>query len=1042
MDIVALSETRLAEEGQLAEDGAGYTFFWSGRPKDHEACHQAGVGFAIKTHLVNKLTSLPKGVSDRLMTLQLPLGENKEATLISAYAPTMTNPEEVKDRFYEELESTITSVPRKNKLIILGDFNARVGTDHQSWEGIIGRHGIGKCNSNGLLLLRVCSMYDLTITNTLFQQPSRNKTTWMHPRSKHWHLLDYVIVRKADQRDITVTKVMCGATCWTDHRLVVSKANLRLHPKRRPQGKKTAKRLNVSSLKSAEAKDKLLHDLDSKLNNVASVQQDVEEAWKQLCDTVYTTAAEHLGHTTHKQQDWFDENDEEIQTLLQEKHRLHRACLNDPSSLSKKTAFTSCRRRVQKKLREMQDNWLSSKADEIQDYADQHDSKRFYSAIKVLYGPQPAGVTPLLSADGANLLTEKSNILDRWAEHFQAVLNRPASINDQAIARLPQIDTNNSLDELPTALEVNRATKQMSDGKAPGSDGIPSELYKCGSVALTTKLTELFQMIWEQQVIPQEFKDATIVHLYKRKGDRKNCDNHRGISLLSIAGKILARLMLNRLITHLERGLLPESQCGFRKGRGTVDMIFAARQLQEKCQEQNQAFYSTFVDLTKAFDTVSREGLWKIMAKFGCPPKFIAIVRQFHEGMMARVLDNGDISNDFAVTNGVKQGCVLAPTLFSMMFSAMLTNALADDPGIPAIYRTDGKLFKPSRLRSVTKVKETGIRDFLFADDCALSALTEHDMQHIMDKFSAACDDFGLTISTSKTEVMHQPAPGMPYNEPSILVKGKRLEVVDKFVYLGSTLSRAVNIDEEVTARIAKASSAFGRLKGNVWERRGIKTSTKLKVYRAVVLTTLLYGSESWTVYSRHARQLNHFHTTCLRRIFRIKWQDKIPDTEVLRRADLPSIHTLLQKAQLRWAGHVARMPDHRLPKQLLYGELKEGKRSRGCPKKRYKDSLKSSLKAFDIEVESWESDAQDRQRWRSQVASGAQRAESRRTTIAQQKRAARKARAASTSLTAPTHRCSVCGRLFGARIGLISHLRTHRRHSDTEAAERGGHHR
>ena len=500
--------------------------------------------------------------------------------------------------------------------------------------------------------------------------------------------------------------------------------------------------------------------------------------------------------------------------------------------------------------------------------------------------------------------------------------------------------------------------------------------------------------------------------------------------------------MLNRLITHLEQGLLPESQCGFRKGRGTVDMIFAARQLQEKCQEQNQAFYSTFVDLTKAFDTVSREGLWKIMAKFGCPPKFIAIVRQFHEGMMARVLDNGDISNDFAVTNGVKQGCVLAPTLFSMMFSAMLTNALADDPGIPAIYRTDGKLFNPSRLRAATKVKKTGIRDFLFADDCALSALTEHDMQHIMDKFSAACDDFGLTISTSKTEVMHQPAPGMPYNKPSILVKGKQLEVVDKFVYLGSTLSRAVNIDEEVTARIAKASSAFGRLKGNVWERRGIKTSTKIKVYHAVVLTTLLYGSESWTVYSRHACQLNHFHTTCLRRIFRIKWQDKIPDTEVLRRADLPSIHTLLQKAQLRWAGHVAWMPDHRLPKQLLYGELKEDKRNRGCPKKRYKDSLKSSLKAFDIKVGSWESDAQDRQRWRSQIASGAQRAESRRTTIAQQKRAARKARAASTSLTAPTHGCSVCGRLFRARIGLISHLRTHRRHSETEVAERGGHHR
>ena len=1038
-DIVALSETRFAEVGQLTEVGGGYTFFWSGRSS--KVRREAGVGFAVKSRLVNQLSSLPKGINDRLMTLQLQLRGNKQATLISAYAPTMTNPEEVKDKFYEELESLINKVPKQDKLIILGDFNARVGTDHRTWDGIIGKHGIGKCNSNGLLLLRMCAVHDLSITNTIFRQPNRNKTTWMHPRSKHWHLLDYVITRKADRRDFRVTKSMCGANCWTDHRLVISKVTFQVLPKRRPQGKNTAKRLDVSKLKCSETKDKFIRSLDSKLTNGASVQGDVEEVWKELRDVVYSTAAEHLGHTTRKQQDWFDENDEEIQTLLKKKNNLHRAHQNDPSSISKKAAFTDCRRTVQKRLREMQDTWLSEKADEIQGYADKHDSKRFYNALKAVYGPQSSGATPLLSADGATLLTEKSKILERWAEHFQTVLNRPASINDQAIARLPQVEVNNCLNDPPEVQEVEMAIKQLSDGKAPGSDAIPSEIYKCGSASLTKQLSELFNLIWNQQIIPQEFKDATIVHLYKRKGLRQSCDNHRGISLLSIAGKILARLMLNRLIDHLERDLLPESQCGFRKGRGTVDMIFAARQLQEKCQEQNKALYSTFVDLTKAFDTVSREGLWKIMAKFGCPARFITIVRQFHEGMMARVLNDGDTSDDFAVTNGVKQGCVLAPTLFSMVFSAMLTDAFSDDTGIPIKYRTDGKLFNQRRLHAITKVKETVIRDFLFADDCALNALTEQDMQTTVDKFSTACDNFGLTISTVKTEVMHQPAPGMPYRAPSIAVKGKELTAVDKFTYLGSTLSRVVHIDEEVTTRIAKASSAFGRLKDNVWDRRGISISTKLKVYRAVVLTTLLYGSESWTVYARHARQLNHFHTTCLRRLLRIKWQDKIPDTEVLSRTNLPSIHTLLQKAQLRWAGHVARMPDSRLPKQLLYGELQEGKRGRGCPKKRYKDTLKASLKAFSINTESWESDAQDRPHWRCVVTSGAKTAESQKQSAAQEKRAARKARAASTSLPEPSLRCHVCNKLFRARIGLTSHLRTHR-NSDTEVVDNIGHHR
>ena len=190
-------------------------------------------------------------------------------------------------------------------------------------------------------------------------------------------------------------------------------------------------------------------------------------------------------------------------------------------------------------------------------------------------------------------------------------------------------------------------------------------------------------------------EDASIIHLYKRKGNHQVCDNHRGISLLSIAGKILARILLNRLTTHLDQGLLPESQCGFWKERGTTDMVFAARQLQEKCQEQNSDLFSTYVDLTKAFDTVSREGLWKIMATYGCPRKFISMVQQFHAGMKAQVQDNGEISEPFPVSNGVKQGCVLAPTLFSLMFSAMLTDAFRDgDVGIDLIYRSTSGGFK------------------------------------------------------------------------------------------------------------------------------------------------------------------------------------------------------------------------------------------------------------------------------------------------------------------------------------------------------------
>ena len=179
--------------------------------------------------------------------------------------------------------------------------------------------------------------------------------------------------------------------------------------------------------------------------------------------------------------------------------------------------------------------------------------------------------------------------------------------------------------------------------------------------------------------------------------------------------------------------------------------------------------------------------------------------------------------------------------------------------------------------------------------------------------------------------------------------------MVDKFTYLGSTLSRVVHIDDEVNARIAKASAAFGRLHGSVLDRSRIRLDTKLKVYKAAVLPTLLYACETWTVYQRHTKRLNHFHTSCLRKLLKIKWQDRIPDTEVLKRTGMQSVHTLLKLTQLRWTGHVTRIPEERLSKKTLYGELEIGKRSHGGQKKRYKNTLKASLKDFNIPKESWE---------------------------------------------------------------------------------------
>nr|VZI39969.1 unnamed protein product [Spirometra erinaceieuropaei] len=409
VDIAALSETRFFEQDQPEEVGAGYTFFWSGRPRAER--RNAGVAFAIRTDIVGRLPSLTQGINDRLMSLRLPLrGGGEFATIISAYAPPMSSPDAAAiDIFYEDLHALLATVSKADKLIVLGEFNARVSADHAAWRGVLGPHGLRGSNDNGLLLLRTCAEHRLILTNTFFCLPEREKATWRHPRSRQWHLLDYVLVRRRDQRDLLVTKAIAGADGCTDHHLVISKMLIRLQPRRRPQGKRPSGKLNVALLSLPAHHLHFSNELAQRLDNLpiaastADAAAAVENRWCQLRDTIQSTALAILGCAPLQHQDWIDDNDAAISNLLAEKNRLHKAYVDHPTD-DDKAAFYSSRRNLQQRLREMQDAWNARKAEEIQGYADHNEWKNF-SAINAAYGLPTKGTAPLLSADGSTLLT-------------------------------------------------------------------------------------------------------------------------------------------------------------------------------------------------------------------------------------------------------------------------------------------------------------------------------------------------------------------------------------------------------------------------------------------------------------------------------------------------------------------------------------------------------------------------------------------------------------------------------------------------------------
>ncbi len=308
-------------------------------------------------------------------------------------------------------------------------------------------------------------------------------------------------------------------------------------------------------------------------------------------------------------------------------------------------------------------------------------------------------------------------------------------------------------------------------------------------------------------------------------------------------------------------------------------------------------------------------------------------------------------------------------------------------------------------------------------------AHSAEDLQGILNAFAKVYRALGQKLNIKKTKVLHQYPPYQPAIQPNIKVDNTTLEYVDHFPYLGSIISSKADIDSEVNHRLSCASGAYARLRRRVFDDRDLSAQTKLLVYRAVILPTLLYGAESWTTYSRHLRAMEQYHQRLLRKILRISWKDRRTNISILEEANMTSITTTVMQYQLRWTGHVMRMPNTHLPKQILYSQLKEGSRATGGQKKRYKDNIKANLKKFHITSSNWEHIALDRSSWKKSVQDGAANHEiepHRDAEIKWQLRKEKDKKAPPLS-TLTSLSCPYCTKVCGSRIGLYSLLKSHK---------------
>ena len=322
---------------------------------------------------------------------------------MSVYAPTLGSSDDVRDRFYDTLYSTLRRNSQYDKVKLLDDFNARLGRNNDIWHGIICHHGVGNMNSSGLRMLSVCSELGPAIANTFFQLRDMYKTSWMHPRSKNWHLIDYIIVKRRDLNEVQITRATRVAECSTDHRLIRSTLRLAVRPFARRQ--KPMHKLNVHVAHDQNIREELRNAIDQSLSHISTTTilnctSSLTMEWQNLSSALLIASQSTLGNMERRHQDWFYDNAAGICFLIRDKNAAHDDLMRNPTSHTLHERFPSIRAPAQRKLRWMEDNWWARKAAQIKSYANINDTKNFHGALNGVYWPSRFSFLPVKSTDG------------------------------------------------------------------------------------------------------------------------------------------------------------------------------------------------------------------------------------------------------------------------------------------------------------------------------------------------------------------------------------------------------------------------------------------------------------------------------------------------------------------------------------------------------------------------------------------------------------------------------------------------------------------
>ena len=869
------------------------------RKKNNSA--QGGVGLLINRKAKNALAEVISWNERILIAHFTEKGKgHPPLTTIVHYSPVDGDEKAVEH--YENLTAAIHSIPKHNVLLVMGDFNAHLGEDTARYS----YHQ--KANINGEIVNELVKETNLMVTNTHYRKKAGKLWTFISDMNEAKSQVDYIMVNRKWRNTVKNCEAYSTfSSVGSDHRILTAKLKLSLRTCKAP----TVERFDWTVLRNSTISDRYTVEVTNRFEALHVEGENETDRYQHFVDANKEVAKEMIPQIQKKKKKQ-ESDDVRVQTA----RKLVQTAFNRYEELPSNRNQNKLQY-AKTKLQEAYDATTEEElTDMLQQVESDDDSRNYNNSWNLINCITGRKSTPKGIVKG----TSKEDRLMKWQRHFSDLLGSEPAAEGNVNEDIPTVIANANIKTgLFTNDEYASAKASLTNGKAAGPDGIPPDVLKsCDFDDIILSFANgLFQ-----DSKPDQWSTGNLIPLPK-SGDLSDYSNYRGIMLSAVAAKLTNKMILNRIQSEIDDHLRP-NQNGFRPGRSTTAHTLALRRLIEGVKSNNLQAIITFIDFRKAFDSIHRGKMMKILQAYGVPEELVKAINKLYENTRASVLTPDGETELFSIVAGVLQGDTLAPYLFAIVLDYAMRQAVGGK---------ENELGFELERRKSSRHPAVSISDLDFADDIALLSENVEQAQLLLTQLEVEAAKVGLHLNGKKTKVMTYNQPG----QVNITTRnGDSLEIVENFKYLGSWME---STEKDFEIRKALAWSSCHKLK-KIWNST-LSRRIKVKLFIATVESVLLYGCAAWTVTKTLEKRINGCYTRMLRMALGVSWKQKLTNEQLYQ--ELPPVISKVTDRRLKLAGHCIRHPELSASSLVLW-EPTKGKARVGKPNITYIDNLRSDL--------------------------------------------------------------------------------------------------